>query len=282
MFNFIYRYLNAVIFLLKSKIFFKTLFSKIEKCLRNIYFFKSIKSIKSCVRDYNLKRLGSKYGGWTFIRGENLKNSVIISCGAGEDISFDIDFINYYNAKVILVDPTPRAIYHYNKVIASSGQQKKINVFNYGRVSIEAYDLTNINRNNLILIDKAVDVISGKVKFYQPKIKINTSYSLINEEAHENKDYILVDTISIKDLLLQNNIKDLSILKLDIEKKEVDLIPNLIKNKIFPKQILVEFDGLAFPSEKSVRDFKYVHTILSENNYKLINIENTNYSYAII
>lgn len=282
MFNFIFRYFNRVIFLIKNKIFFQTLFSKIEKYLRNIFFAKSIKSIKPLVHDYNLLRLGSEYGGWNFIKDKNLKNSVIISCGVGEDVSFDIDFINYYSAKVILVDPTPRAISHYNKVIASSGQPRKINIFDYGRVSIEAYDLTNINRNNLILINKAVDIISGQAKFYQPKIKINTSHSLINEGAHENNDYILVNTISIKDLLIQNNIKDLSILKLDIEKKEIDIIGNLMKNKIFPKQILVEFDGLALPSKKKVRDFKYIHTILLENNYKLINIEDTNYSYAII
>jgi FkbM family methyltransferase len=282
MFNFIFRYFNRVIFLVKNKIFFQTLFSKIQKYLRNMFFAKSIKSIKPLVHDYNLLRLGSEYGGWTFIKDKNLKNSVIISCGAGEDVSFDIDFINYYSAKVILVDPTPRAISHYNKVIASSGQPKKINIFDYGRVSIEAYDLTNINRNNLILINKAVDIISCQAKFYSPKISTNTSSSLIKEGMYDNKSYILVDTISIKDLIIQYHIQNIPLIKLDIKKKEIEVIKDLIIKKIFPKQILVDFEGLFLPSKASIDDFKRTHEMLLQNNYKLINIEDTNYSYAII
>ena len=39
-----------------------------------------------------------------------INNPVIVSCGLGEDASFDIDMINNYNAKVICVDPTPKTI----------------------------------------------------------------------------------------------------------------------------------------------------------------------------
>ena len=60
------------------------------------------------VEKKNLVRLGSVYGGWTFENKKNLYGSTILSCGLGEDASFDIEFANMYNAKIIIVDPIPK------------------------------------------------------------------------------------------------------------------------------------------------------------------------------
>jgi FkbM family methyltransferase len=279
--NFLIKYLSRAIFLIKKKFFFIVLYFKINKYFRNIIFSPSIKFIKVLNPPANLLRLGTKYGGWTFVNSFDLKNSTIISCGAGEDISFDIDFINYYNAKVILVDPTPKAIIHYNEVIKKSGQKRKIDEYSYGKVNSDSYDLININKSNLLYIDKAVDISSGKARFYFPKIITNTSNSLIKEGMHDNENYILVDTITIGDLMAQYDIQNIDILKLDIKGKEIDVIKDLIIKKIFPKQILVDFEGLFLPSKASIDDFKRTHEMLLQNNYKLTNIEGQNYSYAI-
>jgi hypothetical protein len=98
---------------------------------------------------------------------------------------------------------------------------------------------------------------------------------------HDNENYILVNTITIRDLIAQYDIQNISILKLDIEGKEIDVIKDLIIKKIFPKQILVDFEGLFLPSKASINDFKRTHEMLLQNNYKLTNIEGQNYSYAI-
>jgi hypothetical protein len=66
---------------------------------------------------------------------------------------------------------------------------------------------------------------------------------------HDNENYILVNTITIRDLIAQYDIQNISILKLDIEGKEIDVIKDLIIKKIFPKQILVDFEGLFPPQE---------------------------------
>ena len=39
---------------------------------------------------------------------KNLSQPIIISCGLGEDASFDIDMINRFGAKILCIDPTPR------------------------------------------------------------------------------------------------------------------------------------------------------------------------------
>ena len=51
-------------------------------------------------------KLGSDYGGWSLVSHPSLFNGLVISAGAGEDISFDVEIVNFFNAKVVLVDPT--------------------------------------------------------------------------------------------------------------------------------------------------------------------------------
>ena len=71
--------------------------------------------IKIKKKNYSFISLGSVYGEWT-IHNKISSNPTVLSCGAGEDISFDIDFLNHFSGKIYLVDPTPRAIKHYNLV----------------------------------------------------------------------------------------------------------------------------------------------------------------------
>ena len=68
--------------------------------------------------------LGSNYGGWDFVKPKNGQFLNVISAGVGEDISFDIEFMNSYDCKVVLIDPTPRAILHVENVIKSLGKTK--------------------------------------------------------------------------------------------------------------------------------------------------------------
>lgn len=71
--------------------------------------------------NYSLIKLGTEYGGWTFADSDNLSNSTIISCGLGEDASFDIEFASKFNSKVVMVDPTPRAVKHHNEIMERVG-----------------------------------------------------------------------------------------------------------------------------------------------------------------
>ena len=52
---------------------------------------------------FKLARLGSRYGGWSFIDSPALRGSTIVSCGLGEDASFDVEFAAAYGA---VVEPT--------------------------------------------------------------------------------------------------------------------------------------------------------------------------------
>ena len=255
----------------------KTLIKIIKKIIPN----KKNKLLKKLkfINNENVVCLGSDYGGWFFLDNKNLENKFIISAGLGEDASFDIEIINKYNCKVICIDPTPRAIDHYNKIIDSSGSPGSNIYKDDGKQNISSYDLKKINKDNYILIDKALyDVDNKELNFYAPKNKNHVSHSINDWQNNYKKtsDFIKVKTITIKSILNKFDIKNLEILKLDIEGAEIEVIKNILDEKIFPNQILIEFDELNQINPFAINRFEEVHKMLLLKGYNLIKI-NSNF-----
>ena len=137
--------------------------------------------------------------------------------------------------------------------------------------------MTKINKKNFILIESALyDSDDKELKFFAPKNKNYVSYSLNDWQNDYKKDsnYIKVKTITIKSILNNFGIDNLEILKLDIEGAEIEVIKNILNQKIFPNQILVEFDELRKISELTIARFKEVHHMLLLEKYKLIKTKN--------
>jgi len=199
--------------------------------------------------DLPLKYLGTPYGGWYFSEKSLPKKTTLLSAGVGEDISFDIELLNNYNAKVYFVDPTPRSISYIDKVIENLGKQNSAEFdIKSGNQPIEAYDLSSVKRDDFLLIKKALyNQADLKVKFFKPSNDEFVSHSISNYKNQFSKktDYIEVTTTTVENIINQYEIEHLDILKLDIEGAENQVIPNLLKKRIFPTQILVEFDELA-------------------------------------
>src|SRR5271170_2515948 len=89
-------------------------------------------------RSTELLRLGSDYGGWTFEPSPDLQECVIVSCGLGEDGSFDVEFASRFHAKIIIVDPTPRAIRHFEKIQERIGQPAVQSYLDGGKQPIDS------------------------------------------------------------------------------------------------------------------------------------------------
>jgi hypothetical protein len=70
--------------------------------------------------------------------------------------------------------------------------------------------------------------------------------------------------------LPQLDIKTVPLIKLDIEGAEIEVLVNCMKNKIFPSQILVEFDELNAPSSRGFTRITNIHNLMLENGYSLI------------
>lgn len=221
----------------------------------------------------NIIYIGSDYGGWSFQENKNLENKFIISAGLGEDASFDIELINKYNCKVIIVDPTPRAIDHYNQIIKNSGTPKKDSYKEGGKQIISSYDLTNINNKNLILIKKGLyNSDNEELKFFAPPNKSHVSHSIIDWQNDYKKktEFINIKTITVRSILKEFDIQSLEMLKLDIEGSEIEALDLMINEKILPNQILVEFDELNKINEIAIKRFSDIHQKLLMKEYELI------------
>ena len=129
---------------------------------------------------YNIIHLGSDYGGWSFVDDDDLEGSTIISAGLGEDASFDVEFASKYNAKVIVVDPTPRAITHFNEIQNSLGNVSQQNYSDDGCQPIRSYDLSKVKKDSLLLVAKALWNKNTSLKFFEPTNPEHVSHSIVN------------------------------------------------------------------------------------------------------
>lgn len=259
------------------KIFFKKkivsyIFRKLKKLIKK----NSLHPIQDhkTKSGYNYLYLGTDYGGWNFVDEDCLNGCTIISAGLGEDGSFDIEFATKYNATVIIVDPTPRAIKHYEEIINSLGRSSSVSYSNDGKQPAASYDLSKLKKTNLQLIKKALWNKNEKLNFYEPQNPQHVSHSIINYQNNYSKTskFIEVESISmdklLKDLKLKNS--NFQLLKLDIEGAEIEVINHCLNNGIMPRQILVEFDELNAAFSRGVNRVNQVNDALLSNGYTLL------------
>ena len=230
--------------------------------------------VKIPSQKYPTLYLGTQYGGWTFVDDPSLYNSVIISAGLGEDASFDIEFAARYKSMVIIVDPTPRAITHFNEIIRNIGKKREIDYSDCGKEDPRSYDLSHIDPSQLVLVEKALWNEQKIVKFYEPKHKSHVSHSIINYQHgySKNTDFIEVQSDTLSNIVEEQGIdfSEVSLIKLDIEGAEIEVITQMLDYGCLPKQILVEFDELNTPSRTAVERVDRVHSLLLSSGYKLI------------
>ena len=219
-------------------------------------------------------RFGSNYGSKVFIHSEKLYDSVFISAGLGEDASFDIEFINKYKSTVIFIDPTPRAIKHFDEVVTRIGKNAEKNYSKTGKQPKESYDLKDINKSQLILSQNALLDKKGTVKFFSPLNKEYVSHTTIPEliGGNSKNEFINVKSNTLKNILkdLKISSKKIHLIKLDIEGAEIVTIKNILKDKIFPHQFLIEYDDLENKNSNSVARVDNCHKLLLKNGYKLV------------
>ena len=258
---------------------FKKFFSKLKKYifhLRLKIYKKLFKKILMFKKNEEPIYIGSKNGGKFLIDKEYLYNSTIVSLGAGEDISFDVEFASKYKSKVIICDPTPRAKSHFNQSILRIGKKNTLNYNFEDNQNPESYDLSDIGDNQLKYIDKAIHVSDQvKIKLFYPKNNLDVSLSMYDwtNDYKKKGKFHLCETISLKKIINDYDLKDLPLIKFDIEGLEMPVIKDMLQNKIFPKQLIVEFDLLYRPNLIIFFNLLIIINLLKKNNYKVINID---------
>ena len=144
--------------------------------------------------------------------------------------------VNKFNAKVIILDPTPRSKTYYNKLKDNFGSAKIDDYNESGYLQPNCYDLRKINSKNLIFVDKAIWSKNNiELNLYYPKQSSHVSLSINRKQNYTESDPLKAKTINYSHIINQFELKKIDILKLDIEGAEIETLKSILKNSILEK-----------------------------------------------
>lgn len=205
-----------------------------------------------------------------------------MSAGAGEDVSFDIALAAEYGSTVHIVDPTPRAVHHVQQVMGRLGRSSETEFVPGGAQPPSAYDVSRVDRSQLVLHEVALYGSETSLEFFPPKDSEHVSHTIRPLRIIGPEEEVLcVETRRLATLLPQKALQDLALLKLDIEGAEIEVIEDLVASGIRPKQILVEFDTLAVRDQDALSRARRAFSGLRKAGYRLVHRERLNFSFSL-
>lgn len=155
---------------------------------------------------------GTEYGRWPVLLDSLSADSIVYCFGVGDDISFDLEVIRKYHCSIEAFDPTPRSIDWLKTQILPSR-------FRFHNVGIS--DCHKI------------------LKFYTPQRSSHVSYTSVCTNEQDNAIELTVQPLDVIMERLGHNHVDL--LKMDIEGSEYEVLPDILRKQILPRQLCVEF-----------------------------------------
>jgi hypothetical protein len=217
-------------------------------------------------------RLGSDYGGWKVVPPRIESETIeILSFGLGEDASFDIEVCELFNSRVHICDPTPRAISHFNDICNSFGLPKTTAYSDIGRQVVTSYPLSRLNSSLLLFYPIAIWNQTGILRLYLPlrKESVSMSINLKKSQMNESSRFLDVNSMRVVELVSSLGITKIELVKIDIEGAELEVIKDMLSSKVFPRQILVEFDFLLTPRISSLSNLIRVMNLLWKSGYRM-------------
>lgn len=215
--------------------------------------------------------IGTEYGGFYIPQNTLSRDSICYCLGAGEDVSFDLGLINRFNCEVITIDPTPRAIKHYETIIENTKNNESTEIIS-GEVSEVYYKINPQIPEKWKYLPYGVWVEDTTMKFYAPENPEHVSHSIVN--LQETQSYFEAECKTLKSLMEMMNHKKIDLVKMNIEGIEHDIIRYILENNINPEILLVTFDQPC-PAEKIKESAEYIIS----RGYDLCKIKNWNFHF---
>ncbi len=198
----------------------------------------------TAIKGVNTLRIGTDYGGWVIPLGLLNADSICYAAGAGEDISFDAGLAQKFGCHVWVIDPTPRAILHFNSMKESITKGERFPA----NEAVPAYAISKENLDLMHMVPVGLWDKHEFLKFYAPKNEEHVSHSIVNLQKTEN--YFEAEVKRLKDLMAENGHNHLDLLKIDIEGAEYTVVDTVLEDKLDVKVMCVEFDEFYNPLDK--------------------------------
>jgi len=155
--------------------------------------------------------LGNDGASWSVCTAGLTETSVVYSMGVGEEVSFELELIRRFALQVHAFDPTPRSIQWVKK--QAIPEKLVFHSFGLGKVD-------------------------GCCQFSPPVDPTHVSYTMLPRKTGPMIEAPVYRLATIMKILGHSKI---SLLKMDIEGAEYDVISDVLSSGIRPEQMLVEF-----------------------------------------
>lgn len=206
--------------------------------------YKQSKVHKGTYKPQRFDDCGGGYSSYVIV-GELPENAVIFSFGIGDNVQFEEKVLKKHKDCIMYAfDPTPKAEKYAEKL-------RKFENFHFEMIGLSDRD--------------------GYQTFYMPKNDHHISCSTV---AHSGVGgagrEISVPMKKLSSLMADFGISHIDLLKMDIEGTEFAVIPDFIKNGIYPDQICVELHERFF--KNPLRVLRQFIRLLEDNGYKIVYI----------
>lgn len=192
-----------------------------------------------------LVRMGTQYGGWIIPFNHALtEDSVCYLAGAGEDISFDCELATRFRCKVRILDPTPRAVEHFDGLRRAVSEGRRFPVNNS---ETEFYEIAASDLARITFLPVGLAGQDATLKFFLPRNPAHVSCSTVN--LQNTTDYFTAQCFRLSTLMAQQHDARVALLKIDIEGAEYSVISDIVRVGLLPPLLLVEFDETHSPRD---------------------------------
>ena len=170
--------------------------------------------------------IGTEYGGYAAPTAL-VSGGVVLSFGAGEDISFEVGIATRLDTTVHVFDPTPRAIRHC------------------GRASLQLSE--DLGEERLHCHPYGVWSETKTLKFYEPANSAHVSHSVVNMQGTER--YFEAECLSPAEILRRLGLSTVALVKLNVEGAEYAIVNAMFDTLVRPKVICIALDEMHSPMD---------------------------------
>lgn len=177
-------------------------------------------------------------------------DSICYCIGAGEDISFDTQLKIIYDCTVVILDPTPYGIDHFNNLKDHVSRGVPLVISDGGHLVPFTYLINARQLDDILFVPIGVWNEKTVLNFHEPQLDNYASYSVCLFNDSDKVIRAPVDRLG--NIMRDLGHDHLDLVKIEIEGAEYTVIDTIIEDRLDIKLIMVEFDEVYHS-----RDFGY-------------------------